>query len=157
VKRYRQRKCNVTRNGIETPPEQIQIQRQNNKEKNKQKKKVSLAELSLDHIADWLAQKRTLGKYLTIDEQAQLEYFKNYCIANGRDAGRKAYTDFIRAFQNSFDWDNAQTKGEKNENTGRNNTTGKSRRAQQVVAEAFAESYGPGDSEDLGRLGHSKL
>lgn len=65
------------------------------------KEKISLNELSIEHIQDWLAKKRVGGKYLTIDEYALLEKFKDYCSANGR-----RYKDYVAAFRNSFEWNN---------------------------------------------------
>jgi len=74
-------------------------------------KKIAFDDLSVSHISDWLTQKRVSGKYLDIDEYEQLEHFKNYCVANGRVTGKKAYSDFVRALQNSFGWESAKKKG----------------------------------------------
>lgn len=76
--------------------------------------KVTLETLSVFHVSDWLAEKRTQGKYLTINESALLEYFKDYCRAKN-----PKYKDYVAAFRNSFNWQNAPTKGKGNENTGR--------------------------------------
>ncbi len=68
-------------------------------------KKVSLQELSTEHIAEWLNQKRALGKYLSHDEVAILERFKDYCLSKG-----KKYNDYIAAYRNAFEWDTSQPK-----------------------------------------------
>lgn len=72
--------------------------------KNKQKK-VTLAELSVDHISEWLSKKRTQGKYLNHNEHDILETFKNYVESKG-----KKYENFIAAYRNSFEWDRNQPK-----------------------------------------------
>lgn len=69
------------------------------------KRKITLEELSLDHVSDWLKQKRVSGKYLTVDEFALLEKFRNWCLSSG-----KKYSDYAAAFRNSFDWENAPKK-----------------------------------------------
>ena len=86
-----------------------QITNNNIKEKINKKEKVSLDNLSLDHVKDWLTTKRVAGKYLTIDEHRLLEKFKDYCRGNG-----KRYKDYVAAFRNAFEWQNAPTKGEIN-------------------------------------------
>jgi len=67
---------------------------------------VTLENLSVDHIRDWLAQKRMEGKYLNHDEHQVLEVFKDYCISNG-----KRYKDYIAAFRNAFGWERFELKG----------------------------------------------
>ena len=77
-------------------------------EKNKTKvlsKKISLDELSVDHIAQWLMEKRTIGKYLCHDEHYILERFKDYCRSKG-----KRYNDYVAAYRNAFEWDTCQPK-----------------------------------------------
>lgn len=76
---------------------------------------ISLDDLSIDHVSEWLMKKRVGGKYLTIDEQALLEKFKDYCRSTG-----KKYADYTAAFRNSFEWDNPPLKGNSRENTSRN-------------------------------------
>lgn len=66
-------------------------------------KKISINELSVDSIAQWLNQKRALGKYLSHDEFFILEYFKNYCQSKG-----KVYTNYVAALKNAFEWDSCQ-------------------------------------------------
>jgi hypothetical protein len=68
-------------------------------------KKVSLDELSVNHISEWLNKKRALGKYLAHDEFAILERFKDYCLSKG-----KKYDDYIAAYRNAFEWDSFQPK-----------------------------------------------
>lgn len=80
----------------------------NSKEKDKTKvlsKKITLEELSVDHIAQWLMEKRTIGKYLTHDEHYILERFKDYCRSKG-----KRYNDYVAAYRNAFEWDTCQPK-----------------------------------------------
>lgn len=62
-------------------------------------KKVSLSELSVDHIKDWLAEKRMHGKYIHHDEQHILDIFKNYCESKGIK-----YANYIAAYRNAFEW-----------------------------------------------------
>jgi len=71
----------------------------NSKRKNE---KISLEELTVDHIQDWLIQKRVSGKYLTIDEHELLEKFKDYCLSKG-----KTYKDYVAAYRNAFKWNDA--------------------------------------------------
>lgn len=71
----------------------------------KRVEKVSLEELSVDHISGWLAKKRCEGKYLDHDEYFILEQFTGYCQANG-----KKYDDYIAAYRNAFEWDRCQPK-----------------------------------------------
>jgi hypothetical protein len=100
--------------------------------------KVSLEELSIDHIDDWLNQKRVHGKYLQIDEHRLLEKFKDFCISTGRDKGQKAYKDYVAAFRNSFEWDNAPRKGKGNETNRYGNRQSNSERADDALAEHLA-------------------
>lgn len=67
------------------------------------KKRVSLEELSVEHIFDWLCQKRAANRYLEHDEVFILEYFKNYCLSKN-----KKYSDYVAAYQNSFEWKSCQ-------------------------------------------------
>jgi len=67
-------------------------------------KKITLDELSISHISDWLANKRMEGKYIYVDEFVLLEKFKNYCLSKGR-----TYKDYIAAYRNAFEWDNVPT------------------------------------------------
>lgn len=75
----------------------------------KKKNKVTLKELSISHIQDWLNKKRAQGRYLTIDEHRLLEKFKDYCTSKG-----KTYKDYVAGFRNSFEWNNAPRKGNGN-------------------------------------------
>jgi len=67
------------------------------------KKKITLHELSTDHVVEWLTEKRCQGKYVNHDEHEILEVFKNYCKANG-----KRYADYVAAYRNAFDWERFQ-------------------------------------------------
>lgn len=70
------------------------------KEKNiKKKVQISLGDLSVDHIKDWLAGKRIEGKYINHDEYHILEVFKNYCESKG-----VKYDNYIAAYRNAFEW-----------------------------------------------------
>jgi len=68
-------------------------------------KKRDLENLSVDDVQDWLAEKRLAGKYVTVDEHALLDKFKNYCLASG-----KKYKDYVAAYRNAFEWDNVPQK-----------------------------------------------
>lgn len=68
------------------------------------RKNVSLKDLSIEHVADWLAEKRMEGKYVWVDEYALLEYFKDYCSSKG-----KTYKNYIAAFRNAFKWNVVDT------------------------------------------------
>lgn len=76
-------------------------------EKETTRKRVTLDGLSVDHIAEWLAQKRGQGKYLDHDEHFILEYFRNYCKSKG-----KTYADYIAGYRNAFEWDRCQPKNQ---------------------------------------------
>lgn len=100
VKRFR----NAKRNNIVTPPdtdtESDTEQKQIKKEKNIKKKiKITLEELSVNHVKDWLAGKRIEGKYIHHDEHHVLEVFKNYCESKGIK-----YDSYIAAYRNAFEW-----------------------------------------------------
>lgn len=71
----------------------------------KKKNAVTLEQLSINHVDDWLAEKRLNGKYLDIDEQELLEMFKDYCRSKN-----PKYSDYVAAFRNSFKWANAPRK-----------------------------------------------
>ena len=90
----------------------------NDKKKEKiNKKKPTLEDLSVDHIADWLAEKRNKGIYNTHDEHQVLETFKDYCKAKG-----KTYADYQAAYRNSFTWQRNQPQAANSGFTGRNLT-----------------------------------
>jgi len=74
------------------------------------KKQVTLEELSVNHVQEWLAKKRIEGKYLHHDEQAIIETFKNYCESKTKEGGKPRYENFIAAYKNAFDWDRCQPK-----------------------------------------------
>lgn len=74
--------------------------------KKEKMKKVSLEDLSVEHIADWLNEKRMSGKYINHDEFQILERFKNYCLSKG-----KRYSDYPAALRNAFEWESNQPKG----------------------------------------------
>ena len=79
----------------------------NNNDNNKKTKvkKVSLPELSVNHVKDWLVKKRMQGKYTHHNEHDILETFKNYCESKG-----KTYENYIAAYRNAFEWDRCQPK-----------------------------------------------
>ena len=67
--------------------------------------RVTLEDLSVNHISDWLAKKRGQGKYLLHDEHFILDYFKNYCTSKGQ-----RYDDYPHALRNAFEWNSCQPK-----------------------------------------------
>jgi len=93
--------------------------KEGNKEEGK-KVKVSLDELSVDHIKDWLADKRIQGKYFNHDEYHILEVFKNYCESKGAK-----YANYIAAYRNAFEWKQfqQQNSGYNNQPTADDNVT----------------------------------
>lgn len=62
--------------------------------------KVSLDELSTDHISAWLIKKRAKGHYIHHDAELVLEKFKDYCQSKG-----KKYADYVAAYRGAFDWE----------------------------------------------------
>jgi hypothetical protein len=65
--------------------------------------RVTLANLSVNHIATWLAEQRSKGRYLHHDEHFVLEQLKNYCQAKG-----KRYANYLAAYRNAFEWKSCQ-------------------------------------------------
>ena len=72
-------------------------------------KKVSLSDLSVNHVRDWLAKKRTQGKYIHHNEHDILETFRNYCESKEKQ-GKPLYENYIAAYKNAFEWDRCQPK-----------------------------------------------
>lgn len=101
--------------------------------------KISWQDLTVDHIADWLAKKRSEGIYVDHDEHRVLEKFKNYCQAKA-----PKYKDYVAALRNSFEWKNAPRK---NETTEKHNGKSKSQRANEAAARAL-EKLGVTDQPD---------
>lgn len=64
------------------------------------KNKITLAELSVDHIAAWLAEKRSKGRFTGHDPHIVLEIFRDYCLAK-----EVKYKDYVAAYRNAFNWD----------------------------------------------------
>ena len=92
-----------------------------NKKEDKEKKertraKITLEDLSVKHVDEWLKKKRSEGKYLNYDEENVLEVFKNYCYAK-----KPAYKDFVAAFRNAFEWDSFRKKFEQSQPKPANN------------------------------------
>jgi hypothetical protein len=110
------------------------------------RKKISLKELSVDHIADWLADKRKEGRYIHHNETDILEYFKTYC-----ESKNKRYDDYVAALRLSFDWERNQPKGNTNGqqptfHTNRSTVTeykSRSERAKDALRSAFPELSQP--------------
>lgn len=67
--------------------------------------KITLDNLSVDDIAEWLRKKRQEGRYLDHDEYHVLDVFKNYCRSKG-----KKYQDYRSAFMGAFDWERCEPK-----------------------------------------------
>jgi len=70
-------------------------------ETEKRQKRITLEELSVSHISDWLKKNRDSGKYVDIDEDVLLDKFRNWCLSKN-----KTYKDYVSAYKNSFHWDN---------------------------------------------------
>lgn len=104
------------------------------KEKKEKVPRISLDELSVDHIRDWLARKRTEGRYLDYDEYFILEYFVNYCKSKG-----KKYEDYIAAYRNAFEWD-ACKPGKQGGSTNSDQTLTKDERAKRAAIEGYRSS-----------------
>lgn len=92
------------------------------------RKKVTLEELSVNHITDWLAKKRGAGKYIYHDEHDVLEYFKTYCQSKN-----KRYSDYVAAYRLSFDWERNQPK---------ENQHGKKHRGREAIAKGLVNFEG---------------
>lgn len=82
---------------------------------------ITLDDLSLNHIEEWLLHKRTQGKYVHHDEHFILEYFKNYCKSKG-----KTYDDYIAALRNAFEWSACQPKSGGSARSGNRQSNAKS-------------------------------
>lgn len=65
--------------------------------------RVGLDDLSVDHVAGWLAEKRGQGRYVHHDEHFVLEQFKTYCQSKG-----KRYADYVAGYRNAFEWERCQ-------------------------------------------------
>lgn len=70
-----------------------------------EKQKITLETISVDHNAEWLAKKRSQGRYVHHDEHFILEQFKQYCNSKG-----KKYKDYLDAYRNAFEWERCQPK-----------------------------------------------
>lgn len=79
------------------------------KEGNGKDARVSLEDLSVDHIADWLKEKRREGMYIHHDPKLVLEGFRDYCISKGKE-----YKDYVAAYRNAFDWERFGPKPQSN-------------------------------------------
>lgn len=101
------------------------------------KKKVTLENLSVEHVAEWLAEKRIQGKYINHDENFILEKFKDYCKSKG-----KTYVDYIAAYRNAFAWKECQPDG--------GSFRGRSQSAHDIAGRAWGAVGGinPADGRD---------
>lgn len=100
-------------------------------------KKITLDELTVDHIKDWLEEKHKQGRYLNHDAAFILEHFKDYCRSRN-----KKYTDYVAAYRNAFEWRSCQPP--------RNNQPGRRKEsAHDVAGRAWAAAGGihPGKRE----------
>lgn len=98
--------------------------------------KITLENLSVDHNAEWLARKRSEGRYTHHDEHFVLEQFKQYCNSKG-----KKYADYIDAYRNAFEWEKCQPKP--NGHAGKPGGIGQSAwttAAEQIIAEDRARA-----------------
>ena len=87
---------------VDTTETEAEVEKEVDTEKEK-KKRVTLESLSVEHVAEWLAEKRIQGKYINHDEHFILEKFKDYCKSKG-----KTYVDYIAAYRNAFTWKECQ-------------------------------------------------
>lgn len=90
-------------NATERPDTDTEEDKERKKDPPLKRVRVKFEELSIDHISEWLAKKRSEGRYIRHDENFVLEKFKSHCIANG-----KKYDDYPHALRNAFDWDSCQ-------------------------------------------------
>lgn len=67
--------------------------------------KITLESLCTDHNAEWLAKKRSEGRYIYHDEHFVLEQFQQYCRSKG-----VKYKDYVDAYRNAFEWDKCKPK-----------------------------------------------
>lgn len=92
---------NASSNG-EAKPKQPEPEPEPDIIKEKNKRKVTLKDLSIEHIEDWLNEKRSKGIFTDIDEHLLLEKFKDYCTSKG-----KTYKCYLAGFRNAFQWNDA--------------------------------------------------
>lgn len=111
----------------------------------KQKPRVSLEELSVDHISEWLARKRGEGKYLQHDEHFILEFFKSQCQAKGYE-----YDDYTAAYRNAFEWERCQPKAGAAPQIGGNPRGSEKQRTVAAYAEIIAERTAKANQGMLG-------
>lgn len=84
----------------ETYREETETETEESLIKERGREKVSLDELSTDHILEWLTKKRAKGHYVHHDAELVLEKFKDYCQSKG-----KKYVDYVAAYRGAFDWE----------------------------------------------------
>lgn len=75
------------------------------KTRQKKERTASYADLSVEDISDWLAEKRKQGKYINHDEYFVLEQFKLYC-----ESKSPKYTNYRSALMKAFEWESMQPK-----------------------------------------------
>lgn len=126
-----------------TPEITTDINIYNARDARKKKPKVSFDELSVEHIKDWLAEKRITGIYIDIDEHLRLEKFKNFCRAKP-----KTYADYVAAFKNSFDWGSTKQIGN---NNGQRNTSSNLSAGQRKNLEANAAALHGANEANIAR------
>lgn len=95
------------------------------------KPKISLNELSVDHIAEWLNEKRSQGYYVDIDERLVLESLKDYCKSH-----KKRYTDYVAAYRNFI-----RKAGEYSQKT-KQHQPNKAEQGRSVAEKVLAERWG---------------
>jgi len=95
---------------------------------------IGIEDLTTDHIADWLAEKRMQGRYLAHDERFVLEQFRDYCRSKG-----KKYADYIAGYRNAFEWERCQPKVGGAALIGGNPNPSEKQRATAVYAGIIAE------------------
>lgn len=133
---YRQRKRNAP---VTSRPPDSDTDTEREKDNTKVlSKKVSLDELSTNHILEWLSKKRAEGKYIHHNEFFILERFKDYCLSKG-----KKYNDYIAAYRNAFEWDTCQPKQQKLDPAATAHETAKSIIARRTAAAGIAGNTKP--------------
>lgn len=113
-----------------------------------EKQKITLENLSVEHIADWIADKRAKGMYVNHDENHVLEIFKNYCRSKG-----KTYKDYRAALMGAFEWNSVKPKGNYNGTHSKQTSIHQpSRDADERRREGLANAVARLESRDAARM-----
>lgn len=71
--------------------------------KNRERERISLNELSIEHVSGWLEEKQASGVYVGYDPGFVLEQLRDYCRSSG-----KTYKDYAAAYRNAFAWEKSK-------------------------------------------------